>query len=741
MIIGQNTTEISGDLVFQETIKMQIADDANALIIRRLTNLYSNPYLACLREYTSNAYDSHLRAGQTRPVAVSLPSALSPNLIIEDWGVGMSREELRAYGQYGSTTKNKSNTEVGGFGLGSKSGLAICPQFQVRAVKDGFRNTVVIGFDKSGAPSMGFMSAEPQPTDEPNGVRVSIPNTDRDRFVRAIAEGFFIGWALGSITVDGHQPEVSVHDTEHFTESKLGWISTSTASRGNGARALVGPVVYRLDLNAAGVTVPYKLKEGLISRSIIDLPIGSVELTPSREELLYTAGTRAAIRSKIEVVIEDAKREIEDSIAQAESIRDALKIQEKARREGFDIAYSYKGTSLALREYRYGVHPGYFTISSASWAGTRKDGSAKYISNKSTSYISKFSYNMPNVLHDDKTILVVNAGPLALKRNGTSSGIHAIASLVAMYAQSVAAQESTSPDDYRYYMTNLTKDELDPVIVGSFAKVIDGADFTAEAEKFKRAALAAARKNRKRAVPVAVADMPVRRLNYSSNRGSSSTELTLGMLDATKTYIILKSGESDQMDLVRRTLMFEKGQRENPDLAAALRLIFATGKYIGLSANKSWAVTKYAQLLPNIVTLKDAMQQELTAALALITPAQALAARDSEVNDYHWVRYIGNDLFDNVVNEETRAWLHAMRSRSGAAQYAKAKELLKLAPIFGVDVSNLTLGVPEQSPGMAYPLLDHLDYNTKPDLIVDYINLVDASRKTVVQEVEEETAA
>ena len=148
--------------------------------------------------------------------------------------------------------------------------------------------------------------------------------------------------------------------------------------------------------------------------------------------------------------------------------------------------------------------------------------------------------------------------------------------------------------------------------------------------------------------------------------------------------------------------------------------------------------------LPNIITLKEAMTRELTSALALVTPAQALAARDTEINDYYWIRYASASALEQVVNPDTRAWLEGLRTRKGLEDYNTAKSYLKYAPVFGVDVSNLTLGVPEQSPGAAYPLLEHLNYNTDPSLIVDYINMVDATRvatPVAVEEIEEETAA
>ena len=48
-------------------------------IISVLTHLYSNVEYAVLREYVSNALDSHTKAGITEPVEIFVPSELCFN--------------------------------------------------------------------------------------------------------------------------------------------------------------------------------------------------------------------------------------------------------------------------------------------------------------------------------------------------------------------------------------------------------------------------------------------------------------------------------------------------------------------------------------------------------------------------------------------------------------------------------------------------------------------------------------
>ncbi len=85
-----------------ETRVMGIHAEALAAVTDSMTNLYSNPHLAVLREYSTNAWDAIIAAGSTSPVRVSLPDELDPRLVVSDDGIGMSKDEvLTFFSQYG----------------------------------------------------------------------------------------------------------------------------------------------------------------------------------------------------------------------------------------------------------------------------------------------------------------------------------------------------------------------------------------------------------------------------------------------------------------------------------------------------------------------------------------------------------------------------------------------------------------------------------------------------------------
>src|SRR5690606_8495790 len=109
-------------------------------VMKTQADLYSDITTAIIREYSTNAYDAHVMAGNPDPIEVTLPSVMDPYFIVEDRGVGMNMETFeRVYTQYGVSDKRESNDTNGMLGYGSKSGVAYTTQFEVTSVKDGVK--------------------------------------------------------------------------------------------------------------------------------------------------------------------------------------------------------------------------------------------------------------------------------------------------------------------------------------------------------------------------------------------------------------------------------------------------------------------------------------------------------------------------------------------------------------------------------------------------------------------------
>ena len=163
--------------------KIDMKIDANSIehIMAVLTDLYSDPIAAVVREYSTNAYDSHKESGQTRPIEVTLPTTFDPNFRVKDFGVGLSVNDVEnIYSQYGASTKRGTDEQTGMLGLGCKSGLTYSDQFIVNAVKGGVKVSVVVSRTEKGTGVMETLDTVT--TDEPNGVEIVIPTRAGDSY-------------------------------------------------------------------------------------------------------------------------------------------------------------------------------------------------------------------------------------------------------------------------------------------------------------------------------------------------------------------------------------------------------------------------------------------------------------------------------------------------------------------------------------------------------------------------------
>ncbi len=175
MIEQKDTTFVKMNGVLETTAFNIKTDDGKMFHI--LSNLYSNPLGAVVRELSTNCCDGHKIAGNEKlPFDILLPGKFDSNYFItfRDYGLGMPEEIVKSiFTTFGQSTKNNSNLETGCLGLGSKSPLAISDSFTVTSVNDGIKTTYSVSKDEQRKPVLAkFGTME---TEELNGLIVTVP--------------------------------------------------------------------------------------------------------------------------------------------------------------------------------------------------------------------------------------------------------------------------------------------------------------------------------------------------------------------------------------------------------------------------------------------------------------------------------------------------------------------------------------------------------------------------------------
>lgn len=186
-----------------------------AMVMDLLIRNYNEPYLAVLREYVANGIDSHKEAGVNRPVEVTLPTAFSGVLKVQDFGIGLSADDVvEIYSKFLASTKRDTDDLIGAYGIGSKSGLAVSDQFTVTSVKDSLKNIFVVTRVNNGLDYK--FAIEDAPTNDPNGVTISIPMD--------ASSSNYNSYSLSRVLGGWKSSEVKVLNGESFSRIADDWI-------------------------------------------------------------------------------------------------------------------------------------------------------------------------------------------------------------------------------------------------------------------------------------------------------------------------------------------------------------------------------------------------------------------------------------------------------------------------------------------------------------------------------------
>ena len=302
--------------------------ELNPIAFRVLSDgLYKDKIGAVVRELSCNAYDAALDSKATTMFDIHSPTFLDPFFHIRDYGTGLNEEDIEnVYYNYFASTKRNDNDKIGCFGLGSKSPFAYTNSFTVTSYHDNMKKDYCIFQDAEGYPSVSKIYEEP--TNEPNGLKVTVEvsSKDFDKFESAIQKFCFPFKNIKSnveiedpIVVMQHELFKIIIEPSYFTTVDRFLIS-------------YGNILYPVNLSLSDMNTPIKIDSGYAM--VIDVPLGELDITPSREELGYTPKTIQYIKNVFDSIHSYIQSNVRDilQVAQEEAkstFRQALIINKK----------------------------------------------------------------------------------------------------------------------------------------------------------------------------------------------------------------------------------------------------------------------------------------------------------------------------------------------------------------------------------------------------------------------------
>lgn len=268
--------EVEFDVEINETIFQMLSSD-----------VYNDPPLAVMREWSTNACDACLAAGLPVLYDVHLPTAENPVFYVRDYGTGLSLDDVKTlFSTLGKSTKRNSDALNGCLGIGRMAGLAVSDAFTVESYYEGTHYSFVVSM-KKGRPVILPLSEIP--TDQPNGLKlsVSVPMDDMANFQKR---------AQNLYRYFDYKPSINLDIDLTFDSGNREWFISEDLGSDN--YVLMSQVLYKIP------TVPEIETFGF--RSIVmRAPPGAVTFNPGRESLSLNQRTIEYVNSMFVKTSED----------------------------------------------------------------------------------------------------------------------------------------------------------------------------------------------------------------------------------------------------------------------------------------------------------------------------------------------------------------------------------------------------------------------------------------------------
>lgn len=279
--IGEET---AFDVEINETIFQMLSSD-----------VYNDPPLAVMREWSTNACDACLAAGLPVLYDVHLPTLENPTFFVRDYGTGLAPSDVKGlFSKLGHSTKRGSDALNGCLGIGRMAGLAVSDAFTVESFYEGTHYSFVVSM-KKGRPVIVALSETP--TDEPNGLKLSV-NVAMDDL------DSFASRALNLYKFFDYKPNLNLDIDVSYDTGEEDWFIANELPHGN--YVLMSQVLYKIP-NVS------EISDYGFNSIVMKAPPGAVTFNPGRESLSLNQGTVSYVNSMFErtakAFIEKAKQD------------------------------------------------------------------------------------------------------------------------------------------------------------------------------------------------------------------------------------------------------------------------------------------------------------------------------------------------------------------------------------------------------------------------------------------------
>jgi hypothetical protein len=404
MILNDIAPKIQKSAGFEElSYKLETKNQGNLFHILR-SQLYSNKLAAIIREYSTNAVDIHTETDQTRPVEVRLPTPLNPTLQIQDFGCGMTMEDIQdRFLSMASSTKRDSNLLNGCLGIGCKAGFCYTNSFNIISVTENeyIEGTSYIDETKEGKFAI-LEHRKPNPN-EVTGVRIQIPIHQTDfKSIKETAIQILGAFTNPILLLEGTTP-IKIPQTA-IPPNEVQFKTNPYGVKETKGYVYMGNVCYPLsEENLKSIDIP--LTQGTY---LFGVPIGMVDFVASREALEFTERTKLNLRNIYFNFSKKANASLQTLFSKSENIWEAFWVANKIAKSKnskyksqiqmlWDLnQLEYKGEKIA----RYGIDYSNFilwkkssptdtplTKESPGWTRINGPSSARFLSRKSKFWV------------------------------------------------------------------------------------------------------------------------------------------------------------------------------------------------------------------------------------------------------------------------------------------------------------------------------------------------------------------